>query len=88
MRVKPGDLARVIDGAIKSPHNLGAIVEVCSFQGNHSEYGPIWRCKSKRTLISEYGATGNFMDFADDWLEPIVDPQLNEDTIDQLERVA
>jgi hypothetical protein len=71
MRCKPGDLCEVIGGAF-SLHNLGKIVEVIRWEGDHSKFGIIWHCKSsKPDLITEYGAVGNQADFADDWLRPI-----------------
>lgn len=88
MRVKVGDIARVIGGVDCNANNMGQIVEVCSFQGQHTQYGAIWRCRSQQPLISEYGAVGNFMDFADDWLEPIIDPIPLESDKLVLEKVA
>lgn len=72
--IKTGILCEVINSVDKLA--VGAIVEVCSYQGKHSQYGPIWRCRSKTPLVSEYGAVGHFMDFAEDWLKPIPDEPL------------
>lgn len=72
MRFKPGDSAKVInsiDGA-----SVGLIVQIVSYAGEHSKYGPIWRCQSKGTIVTEFGGIGNEADFADEWLEPIVPP--------------
>lgn len=71
-KIKPGDLAEVInsvDGAA-----VGQVVTVLSFEGEHSQLGRIWRCQSKQTLVTEYGAVGNVADFAEDWLLKIDDP--------------
>ena len=50
--------------------NLGKIVTVSSYQGEHTLHGPIWRCTGT-DLVSEYGVVGIAMDFAEDWLEII-----------------
>lgn len=72
MKIFPGILCRVIGGALHPSPNLGKIVEVIKYQGEHSLHGPIWNCKfANSDGISEYGATGNVMDFAEDWLKPI-----------------
>lgn len=69
MRCKPGDRALVtksIDGLA-----VGKVVEVCSYRGEHSQYGPIWRVRSLGgPLVTEYGAAGITCDMADDWLQP------------------
>lgn len=78
MRCKVGDIAEVIGGAL-GLQNLGKIVEVCSYQGEHSQYGAIWRCRSlEGALITEYGAVGLSADFADDWLRPFVPAKDNQ----------
>ncbi len=71
-RVKKGDLAEVIGGALNMA-NLGKIVEVTALLGTHSRYGVIWRCRAAPggSLVTEYGAVGIAADFADDWLRPI-----------------
>lgn len=72
MRCKQGDLAEVIGGAL-GLQNVGKIVKVASWQGQHSRYGDIWRCVSKTgALVTEYGAVGLSADFADDWLRPLL----------------
>lgn len=83
MQVKPGDVAEVIksvDGAA-----IGMTVTVVSFQGHHSQYGPIWRCQSTDTIVTEFGGFGNEADFADDWLRKIEDPSTLIDTTKELE---
>lgn len=65
----PGDLARVIesiDGA-----SVGIVVQLREMVGEHSLYGPIWRCTSKETIVSEHGGIGHEADFAAKWLKKI-----------------
>lgn len=72
-KIKPGDQAEVInsvDGA-----SIGQIVTVISYEGEHSQYGRIWRCQSQQTLVTEFGGVGNTADFAEDWLLKIDDPE-------------
>lgn len=71
MRCKVGDIAHIIDSV--DGLNVGKTVEVCSFQGEHSKYGPIWRVRIVKgdQLVSEYGGVGLTVDCADDWLRPI-----------------
>lgn len=80
MNVQQGDLAIIVksvDGV-----NIGKIVEVCEFMGNHSKFGPIWHVRSKgNDLVTEYGAVGPECDCADDWLKPLppdADPAAND----------
>jgi hypothetical protein len=72
MKCKQGDLAVVIKSVDNA--SVGMIVQVVKFVGEHSLYGPIWRCRSKDTIVTEFGGFGNEADFADDWLQPIVPP--------------
>ena len=75
MNVKPGDLARIvksIDGI-----NVGKVVDVVSYSGEHSRLGVIWRvriAKGQKPLVTEYGGVGITCDCADDWLRRI-DPE-------------
>ena len=72
MKIKPGILAEVVGGAIHPSPNLGVIVEVGTYQGEHSLHGTIWRCLAKEgQLVSEYGVVAIALDFAEDWLRPI-----------------
>jgi hypothetical protein len=78
MRCKQGDLAIVeesIDGL-----SVGKIVQVVKYIGEHSQYGPIWRCRGKDQLVTEYGAVGQTADFADSWLRPIRPDNTKEET--------
>lgn len=72
MKVQSGILAEVIGGSLYPSPNLGVIVEVGPYQGEHSLHGPIWRCMaSKGQLVSDMGVTAIALDFAEDWLKPI-----------------
>lgn len=77
--VKPGTICEVIGGVLFPSPNLGKIVEVISFQGEHSEYGNIWRCKGHgKDLVSELGVVAIALDFAASWLRPLPDEELNK----------
>lgn len=78
MTIKAGDLAEVIGGmnGTASP-NLGLIVRVLEFRGEHSQYGRIWRCEAE---YAERGQPGlnvpdGTADFAQDWLRKIEPPK-------------
>ena len=72
--IKSGDTAEIIAGALgdKGP-NVGKRVTVGKFQGEHSQYGRIWRVHG-HGLVTEYGATGNELDCAQAWLRKIEPP--------------
>lgn len=74
MKIKSGDMAVVIDSIDRQ--SVGMIVEVVSYRGEHSKLGPIWRCASKQTIVSEYGGVGHQADFAESWLRKIANPEL------------
>jgi hypothetical protein len=74
MRCQVGDLCIVLKSVDNA--SVGMIVQVSEFLGEHSVHGPIWRCRSKGTLVTEYGGVGHVGDFADDWLEPIRPPSV------------
>lgn len=71
MNVKKGDMAHIVESI--DGLNVGKTVEVCSYQGEHSKYGPIWRVRiaSGGQLVTEYGGVGITCDCADAWLRPI-----------------
>lgn len=81
MNVKQGDLAEVVQSI--DGHSVGMIVQVTQFMGEHSQYGPIWRCRSNDDIVTEYGAVGKTADFADDWLRPLK-PKQKDKTITKL----
>ena len=70
MRVETGVICKVVGGT--DGLNIGKVVRVASFQGEHSKYGRIWRCTTvSGPLVTEYGGVGIAADFAQDWLKPI-----------------
>jgi hypothetical protein len=76
--IKAGDLCEVIGGMGrgKSP-NLGLIVKVVAFRGEHSQLGRMWRCEAPEVQqLSDAGTyirTG-WADFAQVWLKKINPP--------------
>ena len=73
--IKSGDLAEIIAGELGTQGpNVGKQVRVGLLQGEHSVYGRIWRVHGEG-LTSEYGATGNEMDCAQEWLRKIDPPE-------------
>lgn len=72
--IKAGDQAEIIAGALgtKGP-NVGKQVRVGLLQGEHSQYGRIWRVHGEN-LTTEYGATGSELDCAQEWLRKIEPP--------------
>jgi hypothetical protein len=71
MRCKVGDLCEVIGGAFNLA-NIGKIVRVMQYAGEHSRYGAIWQCfQTDQSIITEYGCVGIGAHFADDWLRPL-----------------
>lgn len=87
MNVKQGDLATIIkstDGI-----NVGKIVQVGQYMGEHSKLGPIWHVHSRGSdLITEYGAVGSECDCADDWLRPLPPEELKAANDERYEREA
>ena len=78
--IKQGDRAHIIEGALgtKGP-NIGKPVTVGTCQGEHSQYGRIWRVHGEG-LTTEYGATGTELDCAAAWLRKIEPPPLASTT--------
>ena len=75
--IKKGDLCEVVNGMLgaASP-NIGLIVEVLSFRGEHSQHGRIWRCKAAYAELGQPGVNvpPGEADFAQDWLRKIEPP--------------
>lgn len=84
--IKPGILCRVIGGALHPSPNLGKIVTVSTYQGEHTLWGDVWRCTGE-DLVSEYGVKAIALDFAADWLEPLKKVEDNQKEINE-EKVA
>ena len=69
-KISAGVICKVIGGV--DGLNIGKTVKVASLQGEHSQYGRIWRCTAQDCqLVTEYGAIGISADFAQSWLEPM-----------------
>ena len=87
MNVKQGDIAIIVKSAMGL--NIGRIVEVGDYVGEHSKLGPIWHVRTKgRALVTEYGAIGPECDCADDWLRPLPPDDANAGSRNELEREA
>ena len=75
--IKAGDLCEVISGLAGawSP-NIGLIVRVLSFQGEHSLHGHIWRCEAEYAELGQPGINvpPGAADFAQGWLKKIEPP--------------
>ncbi len=97
--IKAGDLAEVIDGLEgKASPNLGLVVRVLSYMGDHSKHGRIWRCEaeyavlgqpggkidSEGTFLPGSGITPGIADFAQYWLRKINPPVPKEAANDQI----
>lgn len=75
--IKAGDLAEVIDGLLgKASPNLGLIVKVLAFQGEHFLHGRIWRCSAEYGVRGQDGSNvpPGVLDFAQSWLRKIEPP--------------
>lgn len=75
--ITAGCLAEVIDGTLgaASP-NLGLMVRVLAYVGDHSRFGRIWRCEAEyaeRAQNPEKIPAGQ-VDFAQDWLRRVDEP--------------
>jgi len=69
--ISAGCRAEVVGGVLgrESP-NLGLIVRVLSKRGEHSVYGPIWRCEAEYAELAQAGRNvpPGHADFAQSWL--------------------
>lgn len=75
--IQAGDLCEVIDGLLgQASPNIGLIVTVVSFVGEHSQHGRIWRCKAEYAELGQpgVGAPPGHADFAQAWLKKIEPP--------------
>jgi hypothetical protein len=79
--IKAGDLCEVVDGLLgKASPNLGLIVKVASFVGEHSQFGRIWRCDAEYAERGQPGkdVPGGMADFAQSWLRKIEPPKVSD----------
>ena len=75
--IKAGDLAEVVDGLQgKDSPNLGLIVRVRVYVGDHSMYGRVWRCEAEYAILGQIGVNvpSGEADFAQSWLRKIEPP--------------
>lgn len=74
--IKAGDLAEVVNGLWgKESPNLGLIVRVLSYVGDHSKFGRIWRCEAEYAVIEQIAKVPpGTADFAQSWLRKIEPP--------------
>ena len=74
--VSAGCRAEVVGGLLgrESP-NLGLIVRVLHARGEHSVFGPIWRCEAEYAERAQEGRNvpAGQVDFAQDWLRRLPD---------------
>lgn len=73
--IKAGDRCEVIDGLLgKASPNLGLIVIVLAYVGDHSKHGRIWRCEAEYAERGQPGdgrAPPGTADFAQSWLRKL-----------------
>ena len=78
--IKAGDLTKVVGGlhGDKSP-NIGLIVKVVAFAGEHTKLGRIWTCDAEYAIRRQEGKNRpeGMADFAQSWLKKI-DPDTND----------
>ena len=75
--IKAGDLAEVIDGVNgKASPNIGLIVRVLTYVGDHSKFGRVWRCEAQYAELAQTGRNvpRGQADFAQCWLRKIEPP--------------
>jgi hypothetical protein len=83
--IKAGDLCKVINGLQgQASPNIGLVVEVLAYVGDHSKLGRIWRCKAEYAEKALPGADvpgrpslQGAADFAQSWLKKIPPPGQN-----------
>lgn len=84
--IKAGDLCEVVDGAQgRASPNLGLIVRVLSYAGDHSVHGRIWRCEAEYAVLGQVGVNvpPGAADFAQAWLRKIEPPKQKEAANDE-----
>jgi hypothetical protein len=73
--IKRGDMATIIEGALgKQSPNVGKVVIVGMFRGEHSKHGRIWRVHGEN-LVTELGVRTGEFDCAQAWLRKIEPPR-------------
>ena len=72
--IQAGVQAEIIGGVLEPSPNLGKRVTVLQLRGEHSQHGRIWRVRGEN-LVTEYGAVGDEIDCAQQWLRRIDDDE-------------
>ena len=75
--IKAGDLCEVVDGLNgKDSPNIGLVVRVLAYVGDHSKWGRIWRCEAEYAVLGQVGVNvpPGTADFAQTWLRKIEPP--------------
>jgi hypothetical protein len=88
MNVKPGDLAYIVAGMESPSPNAGKVVEVKSFFGFDSEFGPSWNVKATSPLVMTDDSLLVELDVPDAWLRPISGVPVNDEVTDDIKEPA
>ena len=67
--LEPGCLAVIIESVFGQ--SVGEIVQCINIKGVHSQFGTVWKVRSQRELVTEYGAKGHTIDVPAKWLRKI-----------------
>lgn len=96
--IKPGVKCRVVGGmnddgnsySLGVGPNMGKIVTVLSFTGEHPAIGNVWRCGSdpSNPIITFYGVVGVTADFPAGCLEPINPETIHDKSSRSIKLVA
>lgn len=89
--IKAGDLCEVVDGLNgKASPNIGLVVRVLAYVGDHSKHGRIWRCEAEYAELGQPGVNvpPGAADFAQSWLRKIEPPTQDTDaSVDRAQEV-
>lgn len=72
--IKAGDRCEVVDGLMgKASPNIGLIVVVRQYVGDHSKFGRVWRCEAEYAERGQIGrgVPPDMADFAQSWLRKL-----------------
>ncbi|TCK39667.1 hypothetical protein B0G84_5007 [Paraburkholderia sp. BL8N3] len=80
MNVKPGDLAYIVRSDV--PENVGAVVEVVSFDEFHASMCgvPVWKVRTGRPLRNGWGEASTEGSCCDEQLRPISGVPVDDET--------
>lgn len=80
MNCKPGDLAVIVRST--DGQAVGRFVECLQMDGNHSEFGPIWRVRTEgRGIVTIHGTLAIVLHMPDAWLRPIRPDEGEDETL-------